>query len=313
MTGKHSNSRLFTHVVGTHDTREGALDLCAKQQPLARDRASLSRLASIGCLLEIRIDGKTAGVIGVDPKRSILAGPWIDKKHKQEPLFQKLVTAAEKRAVQFGLTKLRASPSPEGMSLFTHAGYQPSGAGNIMVRSIIRRSTRFSITVRKINNELGIPADYGASHSLQLQPESKALRSIGRDIYDRVQRMHPDAGKAWKRMVRQAQKDGVELQPVSAFRSVEYQAGLVRRKLDKGLGMDEILEVSAAPGFSEHHTGRAIDVTTPGSAVLEEEFENSEAYKWLCDHASEFGFRLSFPRDNIHNIAYEPWHWCWNT
>jgi D-alanyl-D-alanine carboxypeptidase len=104
---------------------------------------------------------------------------------------------------------------------------------------------------------------------------------------------------------------GVELQIVSAFRGVDYQLGIVRRKLERGLSMHEILRVSAAPGYSEHHSGRALDITAPGFAALEEEFENSSAFAWLSANAQRYGFHLSYPRDNPHGIAYEPWHWCW--
>ena len=85
----------------------------------------------------------------------------------------------------------------------------------------------------------------------------------------------------------------------------------MRKKLEQGQAIDAILQVSAAPGFSEHHSGRAVDVTTPGYPVLEEVFEESEAFAWLREHAGRFGFLLSFPRDNPHGVAYEPWHWAW--
>ena len=111
-------------------------------------------------------------------------------------------------------------------------------------------------------------------------------------------------------MRKRAQSDGVTLQLVSAFRSVDYQAQILRRKLERGQSMDEILAVSAAPGFSEHHTGRALDLTTPGSPVLEEPFEGTKAFDWLRTHAGEHGFHLSFPLNNRHGLLYEPWHWC---
>jgi D-alanyl-D-alanine carboxypeptidase len=102
------------------------------------------------------------------------------------------------------------------------------------------------------------------------------------------------------------------LQVVSAYRSTEYQLGILRRKLERGQTIEEILRVSAAPGYSEHHSGRALDITTPGFAALEEEFEQSPAFAWLGANAARFGFRLSYPRGNRHGIAFEPWHWCWH-
>ena len=99
---------------------------------------------------------------------------------------------------------------------------------------------------------------------------------------------------------------------VSAFRSASYQLVIIERKLERGQSIAEILRVSAAPGFSEHHSGRAIDISTPGFAALEEEFEYSPAFHWLQRHAGDYGFYMSFPRDNAHGITYEPWHWCWS-
>jgi D-alanyl-D-alanine carboxypeptidase len=171
---------------------------------------------------------------------------------------------------------------------------------------------RYSNRISGLLSGLGIPADYGRVRKLPLQTEACSLKSIGDDIYERSQEMLPEAADAWAAMRNEASKQGVELQAVSAFRSVEYQEGILRRKLDKGLNIKQILEASAAPGYSEHHSGRALDITTPGYAVLEEEFEHSPAFEWLCEHAADFGFSLSFPRDNPHDVVYEPWHWAWH-
>ena len=174
------------------------------------------------------------------------------------------------------------------------------------------RTIRFRRRITALHAELGVPAAYRDNRHLPLHPEARELVAAGRDIYDREQRMAPGAEKAWRGMRLAAKEDGIELQLVSAFRSVRYQADIIRRKLEKGLTMDEILSVSAAPGFSEHHTGRALDLTTPGAAVLEETFEDSEAFRWLEGNAARFGFRLSYPRGNAAGVAYEPWHWAWS-
>uniref|UniRef100_UPI0035B0F3FD M15 family metallopeptidase n=1 Tax=Chitinimonas sp. TaxID=1934313 RepID=UPI0035B0F3FD len=90
-----------------------------------------------------------------------------------------------------------------------------------------------------------------------------------------------------------------------------YQAGIIRRKLAGGLDLNTILQVSAAPGYSEHHTGRAFDVSSPDSAVLEESFEHSVGFAWLSHNAARFGFVMSLPRDNAAGYIYEPWHWLY--
>jgi D-alanyl-D-alanine carboxypeptidase len=173
------------------------------------------------------------------------------------------------------------------------------------------RKRRYLKRIAALHDSLGIPADYGPTRLIPIQMEAGGLVSIGPDIYQREQRLVPKAAMAWQSMKNSASAEGVELQVVSAYRSVDYQDGILRRKLENGQKIDEILKVSAAPGYSEHHTGRAVDITTPGYPVLEEEFEGSEAFSWLTESAGNFGFRMSFPRGNPHGVAYEPWHWAW--
>jgi len=173
------------------------------------------------------------------------------------------------------------------------------------------RHWRFRRRVARLHGTLGIPPDYADRRALPLQPEARRLEPAGLDIYRREQRLIPPAAAAWRAMAAAAAGDGIELQLVSAFRSVAYQEGILRRKKDRGQAIEEILRVSAAPGYSEHHSGRAVDLTTPGCPVLEEPFEDTEAFAWLCRRAAEFGFRLSYPRGNPHGVVYEPWHWAW--
>ncbi len=166
--------------------------------------------------------------------------------------------------------------------------------------------------VLAVAHALGVPVDYGRTHRLRPVREPAQLACIGVDIHGRLQWLIPRAARAFSRMRETAQADGIVLQPVSAFRSTEYQLAIVRGKLERGQSMTEILRVSAAPGYSEHHSGRAIDLTAPGCPALEEAFERSAAFAWLRTRARRFGFALSYPRGNAHGIAYEPWHWCWH-
>ena len=175
-----------------------------------------------------------------------------------------------------------------------------------------RCDTAQRLRVIEASRALGIPRDYGASRKLRTVREPRELSSIGEDIHGRTQWLTPRAARAWARMRKAAANDGINLQVVSAFRSASYQLVIIERKLERGLSMDHILQASAAPGYSEHHSGRVVDITCPGYAALEEEFEQSPAFSWLQHNATQFGFRLSYPRNNIHGIVYEPWHWCWH-
>jgi D-alanyl-D-alanine carboxypeptidase len=108
-----------------------------------------------------------------------------------------------------------------------------------------------------------------------------------------------------------AREADITLLPLSGFRSIARQAEIIRAKFAAGRSIETILGVNAPPGYSEHHTGRALDIGTPHSLPFEEGFAETDAFIWLTANASHYGFVLSYPRDNPYGIAYEPWHWCW--
>ncbi len=62
------------------------------------------------------------------------------------------------------------------------------------------------------------------------------------------------------------------------------------------------------PGYSEHHTGLAIDVYVEGFAG--ENFINCPAGQFVDHHAAKFGFIVRYPegKEDITKIPYEPWH-----
>lgn len=155
--------------------------------------------------------------------------------------------------------------------------------------------------VESILDSLGISVETLAARSLVLHPEASELVSAETGADGRQHLLVPAAARAWGSLREAAQADGVNVRIVSAFRSIERQAEIVRAKLARGQSIDEILRVSAPPGYSEHHTGRAVDVTTNGVRPL----------GWLSRHAGRFGFCMSYARENRYGYMYEPWHWCW--
>jgi zinc D-Ala-D-Ala carboxypeptidase len=160
---------------------------------------------------------------------------------------------------------------------------------------------------------LGIPDDYGSARRLRVRPEARRIVSVGPSFDGADVKLAPAAARAWNRMRNAAAAAGVVLEPISGFRSIERQAEIVREKLAGGAAIEAILRVVAAPGYSEHHTGRAIDIGTPDEPPLVEGFADTPAFRWLRRHAGKFGFSLSFPGGNPHGISYEPWHWCHRT
>ena len=158
---------------------------------------------------------------------------------------------------------------------------------------------------------LGLDDSYGERTGLALVAEPEWLALAGFDRFRRPLWLHTDAARAWRHLQAAAGRDGVVLEAISGYRSHDYQLGIFERKLARGQTVDEILTVNAAPGFSEHHGGRALDLGTPGEPAAEASFEATPAFDWLQASAGAYGFRLSYPRDNPHGITYEPWHWAY--
>lgn len=157
---------------------------------------------------------------------------------------------------------------------------------------------------------LGISSDLIAARGLRECEEATTLEVAEVGAGGRDHLLVPAAAGAWRSLKAAALVDGIDLFIVSAFRSVDRQFEVVCRKLEAGMPIEEILTVCAPPGFSEHHTGCAVDVSTPGSHALEVEFDQTDAYAWLTKRAGEFGYCLSYPMGNICGYQYEPWHWC---
>ncbi len=152
-------------------------------------------------------------------------------------------------------------------------------------------------------------ASYAETTGLTLVPEPHVLAFAGRDRYQRPLWLADSAARAWRSLHAAARTDDIRLDAISGYRSHDYQLGIFRRKLGRGQTVADILAVNAAPGFSEHHSGCALDISTPGAAAAEESFETTLAFAWLVRHAGDFGFLMSYPRHNPHGIVYEPWHW----
>jgi D-alanyl-D-alanine carboxypeptidase len=128
--------------------------------------------------------------------------------------------------------------------------------------------------------DLRIPSDYGRNPRRPRFKEAATLEDVEPNLVGAMQRLAPETAAAWRDLKRSAADAGVQLLLVSGFRSIRHQADLIRRKLAAGQSIDKILTVNAAPGFSEHHTGRAVDIASP-----------------------------PYGRGNRFGFEYEPWHW----
>lgn len=171
-------------------------------------------------------------------------------------------------------------------------------------------STEYIDNIHLVHDALGISRELVARKRLPFYPEAQQLVVAETDAEGREYLMVPEAAQAWWNMKAAARQDDIVIEIVSAFRNIERQIEIIRAKLARNMPIETILTLSAPPGYSEHHTGRAIDINTPGCEPTEEPFELTDAFRWLTQHAARFGFMLSYPRGNDLGFIYEPWHWC---
>ena len=108
-------------------------------------------------------------------------------------------------------------------------------------------------------------------------------------------------------MLDAATDSGLGLRIGSAYRSYGTQEAL-KSSYKVTYGTTAANKFSADQGYSEHQLGTAVDLTTAKTGTLTTAFEKTPEWKWLTEHAREYGFVLSYPKNNKYYI-YEPWHW----
>ncbi|MFC3193857.1 M15 family metallopeptidase [Marinicella sediminis] len=191
---------------------------------------------------------------------------------------------------------------PHAQQFLTSMGFSPTGDHYEVTIEHLKQPDPY----HTLNHQLDIDI---TKLKTPVQWTAAQLIDTDNDCFGRPAKLHPRCAAAWQAMKSAAAENGIELQLASAYRSMKYQAHLIAQKQRNKQAIEDILITNAAPGHSEHHTGCAIDITTPGFTPLEEAFENSAAFQWLNAHGADHGFSMSYPRENPHGIIYEPWHW----
>ncbi|MDV2998286.1 MAG: putative carboxypeptidase YodJ [Chroococcidiopsis sp. SAG 2025] len=108
-----------------------------------------------------------------------------------------------------------------------------------------------------------------------------------------------------------SKRSGIELVLISGFRSITAQNKLFLKQINRKGNKELAAKLSAPPGYSEHHTGYGLDIGEGKDidTYTKFEFDRTQAYFWLTKNAHKYGFELSFPKNNLQGVSYEPWHW----
>lgn len=156
-----------------------------------------------------------------------------------------------------------------------------------------------------------------------LEAKASNLEEIPAALDHRVQVLRVVAA-AFFHMQQAAAAVGVDLVPVSGFRSLERQSQIWSRKMTDAIGqmgdrqsaLCTVMEYSAPPGWSRHHWGTEIDLV--GGQLREEARLEADdwiaggpchdADQWLAAHAAKFGFHKPYDQ-HYGGFLAEPWHW----
>lgn len=156
------------------------------------------------------------------------------------------------------------------------------------------------------------PSKYGHLSYTEVDRNNLVVvSSFGLEENQRFERLHQDAAYAFMRMANTARDEGVWLVLLSAFREIDKQSELFEYQIQSKGSPEAAAKYSAPPGYSEHHTGYAMDVGDGHvpSSDINLGFADTQAFLWMTQNAGEFGFELSFPPNNSQGVSYEPWHW----
>lgn len=155
-----------------------------------------------------------------------------------------------------------------------------------------------------VNRWNGLPKEYKPNNLIE-KPAGQKYYNLEHSIL-----ICEEAAEAYEKMAKDAaNKANIHLKVSYAYRSYEEQEKLIE-ELIKINGETETKHTAAPAGFSEHHTGLAIDVS---GAIREDGThitENEDAYKWIANNCHKYGFMIKNleGKEHITGTKYEPWH-----
>ncbi len=195
----------------------------------------------------------------------------------------------------------------------------PSSKAESSAESVESRDNLLGLTAAEAKAMLADPLMILVNHTNKM-PENYTFETAECGSKTAVNKtLQTVACNAFLELQKAAAAENVTVWMQSGYRSVSYQTNLYEKKTNyyKQQGYDDAKakEMAAAivnpPGYSEHNCGLAADLNSPEHTGLDEGFENTAAFRWLCQHAGEYGFILRYPKgaEEKTEITYEPWHW----
>jgi len=160
----------------------------------------------------------------------------------------------------------------------------------------VKITNTFSNTML-VNKYNGISEDFKVSDLVQISSEC----SVDSENY-----LSKEAATAFEKMCLDARGQGYSIYANSAYRDYQTQTDTYNKYFDL-YGQSYVDKYVTKPGFSEHHTGLALDVKSGNSSI----FKDSKEFEWMKNNCYKYGFiyRYQESKVDITGIASEPWHY----
>jgi D-alanyl-D-alanine carboxypeptidase len=187
-------------------------------------------------------------------------------------------------------------PDAIAASIYDNASTDPSFIMDLL--AVLEEDPYYYLLVDK---QHPLPSDYAPADLVRLiDLQNDVSYLLNRNDLS----LRKSAADALEEMAAAAKRDGITLLASSTYRSYAYQKDVYARNVAE-LGEVEANRVSAKPGESQHQLGLIVDF---GS--ITNDFAESKAGLWILDHASTYGWSLSFPKDyeSITGYDWESWH-----
>ena len=161
------------------------------------------------------------------------------------------------------------------------------------------------IPARNLNNKFILVNKY---YYLEEDYVPNDLEELNKQYALNNMKMVKDAKEAFETMSKDAKKEGLKIIAMSTYRDYAYQTTLYNNYVKQD-GKEAADTYSGRPGFSEHQTGYAVDVYNDDESYTN--FHLTKEFKWMQEHAKEYGFILRFPKgkENETGYQYESWHY----
>lgn len=250
-------------------------------------------VTTVGAAVNVHSEYKNTGKT-VNAQVEITTIPGVNTTNNSDEMSKKNENTTAENETTVSEEKTEKKQNVVNNYKYSYAGFNPQ---------IINIDASSSLSSILLNGTHVLPEGYEPTLA-------EAVKGSGKYLDYRV-------APYYQAMYDKALEDGIELTPVSGYRSYDLQVELfedqIQLEIDNN-GLDKTKATVAAatevmiPGGSEHNAGLAMDICS-----LSESFEDTDEAAWLRENAADFGFILRYPKDAksraITKVIYEPWHY----